>query len=212
MRMNKINIYVALLFLFLSINSVVFTQSKFNISGLGGINYIPMKEFSHLLNSYNNAKPDKIAFSGNIKLQMKLNSHNGIYLSGEIISNNASFSGGFVSLIWSFESVPITIGYEYLLEYEENWSPYLGLGFSYVIQNSEIKYLGDDGVFEANHSSNAIGFELHFGLDKKIIDNFKLVGEVKYRYIGDLENRKFSDIEETNLSGVGLLFGIKLGI
>ncbi|MCF8355583.1 MAG: hypothetical protein K9H48_14115 [Melioribacteraceae bacterium] len=206
-------IYLAALILFLTFNSPIFTQTMIDISGLGGVNYIPMKEFSHFLNSFDNAKSDKIAFSGNAKLHLKLNSNHNIYLSGEFISNNASLSGGFVTLVWNFEFIPITVGYEYSwVDDTKSWFPYLGLGFSYVLQNSEIKYLGDDGIFTTNYSSNSFGFETHCGIEKSIADKLKLISEIKYRFMGDLKTSEFSRVEETNLSGIGILFGIKFSL
>ena len=92
------------------------SQSKFSISALGGYNYIPMENFSHFLNEFSNSDFDKFSFSGNFKLQYNIENRHNVFLSSEFINTNASFSGGFVSVIWTFEALPVTIGYEYMFK------------------------------------------------------------------------------------------------
>ena len=208
MEMKKI---LCLVFIVFSIN--INSQSKISLSVLGGYNYIPMENFSHYLNGFSNSDFDKFSFSGNFKLQYNLEDRHNIFLSSEFISTNASFSGGFVSVIWTFEAIPVTIGYEYMFKNSDtDWTPYLGLGISYVLTNTEDKYLGDDGTSVTNYKENTFGFETKIGIEKVLIENLFLVSEIKYRFIGDTKLNKYTNGVETNLSGVCFLIGLKLAV
>lgn len=206
--MKKI-LYIVFIVFTTNINS----QSKISMYALGGYNYIPMENFSHYLNGFSNSDFDKFSFSGNFKLQYNIENRHNIFLSSEFISTNASFSGGFVSVIWTFEAIPVTIGYEYMFyNSDTDWTPYLGLGISYVLTNTEDKYLGDDGTSVTNYKENTFGFETKIGIEKALIENLLLVSEIKYRFIGDTKLNKYTNVVETNLSGVCFLIGVKLAL
>jgi outer membrane protein W len=202
-----VKFYFFVLFIFVG---VILPQSKVSLSALGGFNYIPLKNFSHYLNSFENSQLDKYSFNGNVKIQYSLNSRHHIYLGGEYISTNASFSGDFVSVIWTFVAIPVTVGYEYSIKSDnQDWVPYIGAGISYVFGNTEDTYLGDDNTMIENFADDSFGFEIKIGLEKDIVANLFLISEIKYRFIGDNSLSKYS-VVETNLSGVSLLAGVKL--
>ncbi|MBK6914168.1 MAG: outer membrane beta-barrel protein [Ignavibacteriales bacterium] len=199
-------------FVIIIFGGVVLPQSKVSLSAMGGFNYIPLKNFSHYLNSFENPQLDKYSFSGNVKINYSFNSQHHIYIGGEYISTNASFSGGFGSVIWTFEAIPVTVGYEYSIKSDnQGWVPYVGAGISYVFGNTEDTYLGDDGSMIENYADNSFGFEIKIGVDKDIVENLFLSSEIKYRYIGDGNIGKYSVVEK-NLSGVSFLAGVKLAI
>ena len=80
------------------INSIIPAQEKISITGSGGINYIPMKEFSNYLFSLSNSlvsSVDEISFSGSVKFNYYFSQNHSIYLGVDYLSSNASLAGGF---------------------------------------------------------------------------------------------------------------------
>jgi hypothetical protein len=80
------------------INSINPAQEKISITGSGGINYIPMKEFSNYLFSLSNSlvsSVDEISFSGSVKFNYYFSQNHSIYLGVDYLSSNASLAGGF---------------------------------------------------------------------------------------------------------------------
>jgi len=203
----KKTFYLVFLVVITNVNS----QSRISVSALGGFNYIPMNDFSHYLSSFRNSDLDKFSFSANLKVQYNFKSRHNIFIGGEFISTNASFTGGFVTVIWTFEAIPITVGYEYMFKpIEKSWTPYFGLGISYVLRKTTDKYLGDDGFDVQNYYENTYGFETKIGVEKNLFENLFLISELKYRYIGDTKLNKYTNVVDTNLSGISLLLGLKL--
>jgi hypothetical protein len=201
-----------ILILLVSISNI-FPQNKISISAFGGLNYIPMRDFSQYLRSFTNSDYNKVGFSGTLKFQYGVGSKHYFFLSSEFISTNASFSGGWVNVNWTFEAIPITLGYEYMfISAEMNWTPYLGAGVCYVMTTTEDKYTGDDGSSVERYSKNTFGFETKFGIEKKLIENLSVVSEFKYRFIGDTKLNKYTNVVETNLSGICLMLGLKLNV
>ena len=154
-----------------------------------------------------------MGFSGTLKLQYNVESRHHIFIESEFISTNASFSGGWGGINWTFEAIPISIGYEYFIKSDDlSWTPYIGLGISYVFATTEDKYMMDDGSSVDRKSENTFGFETKFGIEKVLLEKLLLVGELKYRYIGDIKLSKYSNVVETNLSGICFLLGVKLNV
>ncbi len=188
-------------------------QSGISFSALGGFNYVPVDNFSHYVSTLPNSETDKLCFSGDLKLRYYYDIHGSIFISSEYISTNASWSGFYVTEIWTISIIPITVGYEYNFNVDKNdLKPYVGLGISYILTSTETKYLGDDGSNTLNYYKNTFGFEAKIGVEKNMIDNLYLNAELKYRYINDTKLNIYNDVLETNLSGMGLLVGIMLKI
>lgn len=207
--MNKL-IVVLTLFIITFFGNI-YAQSKLSFFGLGGINYIPMKEFSNFIEPFPNSNFDKISFNATIGFKYRLIDNHNIYLSAEYISSNASLSGGFASVKWIFQTIPITIGYEYqFLNSANDFIPFIGVGISYAKFENGEKISSDTGQGFHSYSDNSFGFEIKFGVLKRIVKSLSLSGEIKYRYLADFNLDSYSDFDEVNLSGVGLLLGINL--
>jgi outer membrane protein W len=192
-------------------NISIFSQAKFSFFGLGGINYIPMKEFSNNVSALSNSNFDKISFGAKVGFNYRLLDNHHVYLTAEYLSLNASFSSPFVSVKWRFETVPVTLGYEYHFnELTNEFIPLIGLGISYSKFEGERKE-GDHFIFGyTSHSDNSWGFEVKFGLYKKLVQNLSIAGEIRYRYTGDFRLNSINDFDEVNLSRIGMNLGIMI--
>ncbi|MFI5237297.1 MAG: outer membrane beta-barrel protein [Ignavibacteriales bacterium] len=202
---------ILLLIILLVINSTTQAQHKLSISGTGNINYIPMKEFSNYVSTLSNSSVDKISFGGNIKFNYYLTDSHQLYLNAEYISTNASFSGGFASIKWIFQTIPISFGYEYSVNINsETWKFLLGGGILYSFFENTEKYSGDTGNDESIFKDSSFGFEVQMGVLRKVVENISIIMEIKYRYIEDYNLNSFNNFNEVNLSGIGLNVGVRL--
>ena len=185
-------------------------QSNLYIFGMGGVNYIPMKNFSHFLNELSNHKIDEVGFNGIVGVKYNQTENHVFLISSEILSKNASFSGGFFSATWNFKVIPITIGYQYLFtNNESNLKPFAGLNISYSFIEIEGEYSSDTPPDQNDFTKrNKFGIEPNFGFNYKITDQFYLSSEIKYRYMSDLEFWG----KDVNLSGLILNLGILIKV
>jgi hypothetical protein len=205
------NIFLIFSFLII-VQSFSFPQEKFSFSLQGGVNYIPMKEFSNYINSLPNSNVDEFSFSGDLCIGYQLCDRHYLYTTIEYISSNASFSGGISSFYWVFKTIPLTIGYEYSFnDHPQEWRPIIGFGISYSFFENESEERSDQaGGADRIFRDNGLGFELKFGVIKKIINNLSVIGELKYRYIDDFKLNSSKRPPEVNISGLGFLLGMKI--
>jgi hypothetical protein len=176
---------------------------------MGGLNYIPMKNFSHFLNELTNPKIDEVGFNGIIGIKYNQTDNNVFLISSEILNKNASFSGGFFGATWNFKVIPIALGYQHLFSNNENdFRPFAGINLSYSFIEIEGEYSGDTGNSEDFTKRNKFGIEPNFGFNYKLVDSFFIITEIKYRYMGDIEFWN----KDVNLSGLILNAGIQIKV
>lgn len=209
--MKNIYLTISLILLFQSFS---FPQENFSISLQGGVNYIPMKDFSNYISALPNSNVDEISFSGELGIRYQLCDKNHLFANIEYISSNASFSGNISSFYWIFKTIPITIGYEYsFYSKPETWIPVIGIGISYSFFENESEERSDQaGGADRIFKDNSLGFEVKFGIIKQIVNNLLFSGELKYRYINDFELNTSKRPPEVNISGIGLLLGFKVNL
>ncbi len=196
--------YLLLLIAISNVNS----QNRISISVLGGSNYIPMNKFSNFLNSFENSEVDEFSFSGNFKVQYNLKVKHNIFVGIEYINTTAAIYNNFLSYNYIFNAIPICLGYEYIFKsIGKSWSPYFGIGISYVMEKMEDRFFGDIGTGVLYEYENTFGFENKIGIEIDFLKNLFAVTELKYRNIG---NTNLTNTVNINLSGVSFLLGIKL--
>lgn len=167
-----------------------------------------MNNFSNFLKPLGNSEVDEFSFSGNFKVQYNFEVKHNIFIGIEYININAALFNDFASFNYIFEAIPIMLGYEYMFKSKgRNWTPYLGIGISYVIEKMEDKFSGDFGAGVVNDEKNTFGFEVKIGVERNLLEYLFWISELKYRNIGDTNLTNTVDI---NLSGVSFLLGIKL--
>ena len=187
--------------------SSVYSQNRISISVLGGSNYIPMNKFYNFINSFENSYLDKFSFSGNIKIQYNFSVKHNIFIGIEYINTTAAIYNCFLSANYTFSAIPICLGYEYSFKsIGKYWSPYFGIGISYVVEKMEDRFRGDVGAGVLYENESTYGFENKIGIEIDLLKNLFAVAELKYRYIG---NTNLTNTVDINLSGVGFLLGIK---
>ncbi|MCF8259199.1 MAG: hypothetical protein K9J12_00350 [Melioribacteraceae bacterium] len=187
-----------------------FAQPNIYIFGMGGGNYIPMKNFAHFLNELPNHKIDEIGFNGSVGIKYAPSANHIFLISSEIINKNASFSGGFLGATWNFNVIPIAIGYQYLFSNEEsNFRPFTGINISYSFIEIEGEYYSDTPPTPNDFTKrNKFGIEPNFGFNYKLVERFFLVTEIKYRYMSDIEFWG----KDVNLSGLIVNAGFQFGL
>ncbi len=204
-RISKIIIILSLITF-----SPLSAQSKIYLYGAGGVNYLPMKSFSHFLNELSNSKIDEIGFNGEIGLRYNfLNNHNIGFTMG-IINKNASFSGGFGGANWNIRIFPISIGYDFTFgnEKENKFLTNVGLNLSYNFIQIDEKSYSDIGGHNPNdfYKMNKFGVAPYAILTYKLYDNLSLLGKFEYRFMDDVELWS----QELNLSGITLNVGLQI--
>ncbi len=193
--------------IFISSFVQTFAQNDISIFGMGGLNYIPMKNFSHFLNGLTNPKIDEVGFNGIIGVKYNQTNNNVFLISSEIINKNASFSGGFFGATWNFKVIPIAFGYQYLFSNNENdFRPFVGINLSYSFIEIEGEYSSDTGPSNDFTKRNKFGIEPNFGFNYQLIKSFSLITEIKYRYMSDIEFWG----KDVNLSGLILNAGFQI--
>lgn len=199
-----------IIILFISSFVQTFAQKDISIFGMGGVNYIPMKNFSHFLNELSNPKNDEVGFNGIIGIKYAQTDNHIFLISSEIINKNASFSGGFFGATWNFKLIPIAFGYQYLFsKNNNNFRPFAGLNISYSFIEIEGEYYSDTpGMPNDFTKRNKFGVEPNFGFNFKIVKSFSLITEIKYRYMSDIEFWG----KDVNLSGLILNAGVQIKV
>ena len=207
--MNFIFLRTALLIFFFALTININAQSDIYVFGMGGVNYIPMKNYSHFLNQFSNNKIDEVGFSGIIGIKYSSSDHHLFLLSVEFINKNASYFGGFGSTTWNFNLIPIAIGYQYLFSNSVNkFRPFAGINISYSFIEIKGEYQTDTPPpFDNLTKKNNWGIEPNFGFSYQIVERFFLLSEIKYRYMKDIE---FFFNQDINLSGLVVSLGIQI--
>ncbi len=198
------------------INSINQAQEKISITGSGGINYIPMKEFSNYLFSLSNSlvsNVDEISFSGTVKFNYYFNQNHSIYLGVDYLSSNASLAGGFAVFKWVFQTVPLSTGYEYSIAVNpESLKYYFGCGIIYSFFENIEKINSDVGEHSESFNDYSFGFEFKSGIKLLMAQDIFALVELKYRYLGDYMMNSYNNFDQVNLSGLGLHVGLMLSI
>lgn len=198
-----------IIIIFISSFFQTFAQKDISIFGMGGLNYVPMKNFSHFLNDLTNPKIDEVGFNGMIGIKYNQTDNNVFLISSEIINKNASFSSGFFGATWNFKVIPIVLGYQHLFSNNENdFRPFAGINLSYSFIEIEGEYSGDTGNSKDFTKRNKFGIEPNFGLNYKLVDSFFIITEIKYRYMSDIEFWN----KDVNLSGLIFNAGIQIKV
>ena len=206
MRISPSNISIIIFIFCLITSSPLVAQSKFFLYGAGGVNYLPMKSFSHFLNELPNSKIDDIGFNGEIGLSYNYSKNHNIGLTTGIINKNASFSGGFGGANWNIRIIPISVGYDYTFgnEEENKFLTNVGINLSYnFIQIDE-----NIGGHNPNdfYKMNKFGVAPYALLTYKLYDDLSLLGKFEYRYIDDIELWS----QDLNLSGITVNIGLQI--
>ena len=201
--------YILIILLVFSFHQT-FAQSDIHIFGMGGLNYIPMKNFSHWLNQFSNDKIDDVGFNGIFGIKYIANDNHVILANVEIENKNASFYSGFGGATWNFKIIPVAIGYQHLFTNDNNIiQAYAGLNISYNFIEIEGEYsLDTPPDYTEIIKKNRFGFEPNFGFIFKIAESFHLLSEINYRYMSDLEFQS----KDVNLSGLHLNLGIQIQV
>jgi outer membrane protein W len=188
----------------------IFSLGKFYFFGMGGANYIPMRNYAHYLNEMENPKIDEVGFNGCLGIKMQYADNHVFVISSEITNKNASYSGGFTSAIWNFKVIPISIGYQYLFSEKENaLRPYAGLSVSHSFIEIKGEYADDmPPRYTEIRKGTKFCIEPNFGVVYEIAERLSLISEIKYRYMSDIEYL----YQSLNLSGVVLNAGIQINI
>lgn len=201
--------YFIVFFVF-SASIQTFGQSNFHLFGMGGVNYIPMKNYSHFINQFTNPKIDEVGFNGCFGVKYSQSDNHMIFISSEIINKNASYSGGFSMAVWNFRVIPISLGYQYVFSNKENvLKPYVGFSVSYSF--IEIRGFYSDDMppsYNELRKRNKFSIEPIFGFTYTVVDRLSLITEIKYRYISDIEYW----YQNVNLSGLLLNIGIQVNV
>jgi len=203
--------YKYFIFVFvLSASIQAFGQSNIYLFGMGGINYIPMQNFSHFLNQLSNDKIDDVGFNGSFGIKYSLSENQLVLIGAEVVNKNASYSGGFSGALWNFKVIPISIGYQYQFSnQQDNFRPYAGINASYSFieihgQNySDTPPNPDDFV-----KKSKLGIEPNIGISYRIVERYYLLTELKYRTVSDIVFWN----KNVNFSGLIWNVGVQINI
>ena len=119
--------------------------------------------------------------------------------------------------MFSFSTIPITLGYKYILSslYDPLFC-YINFGYYITEIKSKFDYIYDPlGVFESidsKQSDNGNGYGITVGLGLKISlkNNFSFLPELSYRYIDSMYFTDKNKSVDKNFSG--FYFSLKIGI
>ena len=210
MKINLSNISKIIFILCVITFSPLLAQSKIYLNGAGGVNYLPMKSFSHFLNELPNSKIDDIGFNGEIGLRYNFTNNHNVGLTTGIINKNASFNSGFGGANWNIRIYPISIGYDFTFgnEKENKFLTNVGLNLSYNFIQIDEKSYSDIGGHNPNdfHKMNKFGVAPYAILTYKLYDNLSLLAKFECRFIDDIELWT----QELNLSGISLNVGLQI--
>ena len=210
MKINLSNNSKIIFILCLITVSPLLAQTKIYLYGAGGVNYLPMKSFSHFLNELSNSKMDDIGFNGEIGLRYNIINKHNIGLFTGINNKNASFSGGFGGANWNIRIFPIAIGYDFTFgnEKENKFLTNVGLNLSYNFIQIDEKSYSDIGGHNPNdfYKMNKFGVAPYAILTFKLYENLSLLGKFEYKFIDDIELWS----QELNLSGITLNVGLQI--
>lgn len=206
--LSRYKYYVVVFILFTSVQ--MSGQSKIYLFGMGGINYIPMKNFSHFLHQLSNEKIDEVGFNGSFGIKYFLSENQSVSLSAEVINKNASYSGGFSGAIWNFKVIPIGVGYQYLFsDAQSSFCPFVGLNASYSFIEIRGQNYSDNPPKQNDFvKKNTIGIEPNIGFSYRIVERYYLLTELKYRAVSDIVFWN----KDVNFSGLIWNVGVQINI
>ena len=207
-------IQFTILFFLLNLSSIILSQPQLTISTNASITYTPMKDISHFYIAWEELDSKNFNLSWEVEARNYISNYDVVYISVTKINTQIDVPGGQhpIYLTRKLEIIPVTIGYERIFATSSSLKPYLGIGLSLVRASTNLDD-GDDneGIWESNEG-NTYGFELKFGVVKKVILFVNIRAEIQYNFHTDAKLYKHKDVIEYNLSGLGLYFGTEIEI
>ncbi|MCX6168800.1 MAG: outer membrane beta-barrel protein [Ignavibacteriales bacterium] len=181
-------------------------QSSFSVYLRGSLNYTPMRGLEHDLVEWKITEIDRFNFSPHFGIKYSINEKHCLYLDAEWISAKLSYGPEGFQNHYTFAGYPVTFGYEYFIDTNSGFKPYLGAGISYLFFNTERTEWWTGST--ENLTDKGFGMEVKFGSEYKLTGNFFITGEIIYRYLSDMERNNDRNLNKVNLSGLASSIGI----
>jgi len=154
-----------------------------SIRGSLGFVYLPLADWTEYFgqghDSYYQKNNPNTYYA--LSLVYALSEHHALSIGTELIRTSASLSNNAVVIDWSFQGIPVTLGYEYRFPlFNEHFTPVAGVGVSYFICRAE----ATDHFFHYTLERKGRGYGIHgsLGLLADLTRSLSLLTQARYRY------------------------------